>query len=83
MSSKNLSLIVGAASLAMAAALWSSPVIAGSGCATLARAGLAPPTRSAPLGANLANPRPARDDDDSDDSGNASGDATPVPDPAR
>jgi hypothetical protein len=81
MSRKNLSLIVGAASLAMAAALWSSPVIAGSACATLARAVVDHHTWSAPRGANLANPKPARDDDDSEDSGNASGDATPVPDP--
>ena len=81
MSSKNLSLIVGAASLAMAAALWSSPVIAGSACATLPRAAVDHHTGSAPRGANLADPKPARDDDDSEDSGNASGDATPVPDP--
>jgi hypothetical protein len=81
MSRKNLSLIVGAASLAMAAALWSLPVIAGSACATLARASLGYPTWSAPRGANLANPKPASGDDDSDDSGNASGDATPMPEP--
>ncbi len=81
MSRKNLSLIVGAASLAMAAALWSLPVIAGSACATLPRAVVDHHARSAPRGAKLANPKPARDDDDSDDGGNASGDATPVPDP--
>lgn len=81
MSRKNLSLIVGAASLAMAAAFWSLPVIAGSACATLARASLAHPTWSAPRGANLANPKPGKDDDDSGDMGDDSGDATPVPDP--
>ena len=81
MSRKNHSLIVGAASLALAAALWSLPVTAGSAYATLARATLAHPTWSGPRGANLANPKPASGDDDSDDSGNASGDATPVPEP--
>jgi len=81
MSRKNHSLIVGAASLALAAALWSLPVTAGSACATLARATLAHPTWSGPRGANLANPKPASGDDDSDDGGNASGDATPVPEP--
>ena len=81
MSRTNLNLIVGAATLAMAAALWSLPVIAGSACATLARASLAHPTWSAPRGTHLANPRPARDDDDSDEGGNDSGDATPMPEP--
>jgi hypothetical protein len=81
MSRKSLSLIVGAASVALAAALWSLPAIAGSGCATLTPASLAHPTWSAHRGANLANPKPASGDDDSDDSGNASGDATPVPEP--
>jgi hypothetical protein len=81
MSRKNLSLIVGAVSLALAAALWSLAAIAGSGCATLGGVCLAHPTWSAHRGANLANPKPASGDEDSDDSGNASGDATPVPDP--
>jgi hypothetical protein len=82
MSRKNYSLIAGAASLAMAAALWSSAVIAEPALTASARAGGG--IRGAWLDAGragLANPRPVRDGDDSEDSGEASGDGTPVPDP--
>src|SRR5438309_521027 len=64
MSRKNLSLIVGAASLAMAAALWSSAAIAQSALSTGAWAGGARPAWSNAGRASLANPKPVRDDDD-------------------
>lgn len=69
MSRKNLSLIVGAASLAMAAVLWSSGACAGGARHAWSSAGRA----------GLANPKPVRDDDDSEDTG--SGDDAPVPEP--
>jgi hypothetical protein len=70
MSRKNLSLIVGAASLALAAALSSSPATAGF---------TRPPGACADT--RLANPKPGKDDDDSGDTGDDSGDATPMPEP--
>ena len=79
MSRKNLSLIVGAASLAMAAALWSSAAIAQSALSTGACAGGAQHAWSNPGRASVANPKPVRDDDDSEDTG--SGDDAPVPEP--
>jgi hypothetical protein len=81
MSRKNLSLIVGAASLAMAAALCSSAAIAQPALTSDACAGGARSAWSTAGRASVANPKPVRDDDDSEDTGNASGDATPVPDP--
>ena len=79
MSRKNLSLIVGAATLAMAAALWSSAAIAQSALSTGAWAGAARHAGSNAARASVANPKPVRDDDDSEDTG--SGDDAPVPEP--
>src|SRR5438132_11745471 len=67
MSRKNLSLIVGAASLAMAAALWSSAAIAQSALSTGARAGGARPVWSYAGRASLATPRPVTADAHSED----------------
>lgn len=81
MSRKNLSLIVGAASLAIAAALSSSPATAGVTRPTGACAGVGLHGWSGRGDTRLANPKPSKDDDDSGDMGDDSGDATPVPDP--
>jgi hypothetical protein len=68
---KKLGLIAFAALLAIAVLCLSRPVSA-------------EPTRGTVLldaRAHLANPRPDQDDDNIDDAGDPSGDATPVPDP--
>ncbi len=77
MNNKKLSLIAYGASLGMAAACWSLPasgVSSSGGCEDLAPAG-----RFSQAHADVANPKKV--DDDGDDAGNASGDATPVPEP--
>jgi len=82
MSRKNLSLIVGAASLAMAAALWSSAVIAQSALSTGACGGGARHAGSNAGRGGLANPKPVRDDDDSEDTGSGDDALVPEPQPA-
>jgi len=71
MNNKKLGLIAFAACLAIAVLCLSPPVPAQP----------APGTGSIDAGANLVNPPPNQDDDTTADTGDPSGDATPVPEP--
>jgi hypothetical protein len=78
---KNLTPVASVASLAIAAALWGPPAIAGLTCPTGASAGVGHHGWSGRGDTRLANPKPGKDDDDSEDAGSGSGDGTPMPEP--
>jgi hypothetical protein len=79
MNKKKPSLIAHAASLVIAATCSSLPTAAEPPYATSACSGLAHGSWFFTAGAALANPK--TNDEEDDDADNASGDATPVPEP--
>ena len=81
MKKKNLSPGASVAILALAAALSSSPATASFTRPTGACAGVGHHGWSGRGDTRLANPKPGKDDDDSGDTGDDSGDATPMPEP--
>lgn len=81
MKKKNLSPGASVAILAIATVLSSSPATAGFTRLTGACAGVGHHGGSGRADTCLANPKPGKDDDDSGDTGDDSGDATPSPEP--